>query len=136
MELKINVDETKFGELINDELSNFTKEEIHEICRDGLVKIMSNQESLQDILPKESDYWGNKIGVDKLLNEAAKKIDLSPVFAEFEKNAREYVENHYKDIIMDVMANVFVKGLSETLYASDFAQWIKNDMKCFMYPHQ
>ena len=136
MELKINVDETKFGELINDELSNFTKEEIHEICREGLMKIMSNQESLQSILPKESDYWGNKIGVDKLLNEAVKKIDLSPVFAEFEKNAREYVENHYKDIIMDVMANVLVKGLSETLYASDFAQWIKNDMRCFMYPHQ
>lgn len=136
MELKINVDETKFGELINDELSNFTEEEIHEICREGLMKIMSEQESLQSILPKESDYWGNKIGVDKLLNEAAKKIDLSPVFTEFEKNAREYVENHYKDIIMDVMANVLVKGLSETLYASDFAQWIKNDMKCFMYPHQ
>lgn len=136
MELKINVDETKFGELINDELSNFTKEEIHEICRDGLMKIMSNQESLQSILPKESDYWGNKIGVDKLLNEAVKKIDLSPVFAEFEKKAREYVENHYKNIILDVMTNVLVKGLSETLYASDFAQWIKNDMRCSMYPHQ
>ena len=136
MELKINVDETKFGELINDELSNFTEEEIHEICREGLMKIMSNQESLQSILPKESDYWGNKIGVGKLLNEAAKKIDLSPVFTEFEKKAREYVENHYKDIIMDVMVNVFVKGLSETLYASDFAQWIKDDMRCSMYPHQ
>lgn len=135
MELKINVDETKFGELINDELSNFTKEEIHEICRDGLVKIMSNQESLQNILPRESDYWGNKIGVDKLLNEAAKNIDLSPVFAEFEKRAREYVESHYKDIIMDVMTNVFVKGLSETLYTSDFAQWIRNDINCSMCPH-
>lgn len=128
MELKINVDETKFGELINNELSNFSKEEIHEICRDGLIKILSDLETLRSALPEESNYWTDKYSLRNSLNEAAGKIDLSPLFADFEKKAREYVKNNYKNLILEVMERVFVKGLSETLYQSDFANWIKCDV--------
>lgn len=128
MELKINVDETKFGELINNELSNFSKEEIHEICRDGLIKILSDPETLQSVFLDKNDYWSNEHNLKKYLNEAAGKIDLSPLFADFEKKAREYVENNYKNLILEIMERVFVKGLSETLYQSDFANWIKCDV--------
>ena len=112
MELKINVDETKFGELINDELSNFTKEEIHEICRDGLIKIMSNQDTLRDILPKKTDYWSNTVNLEYLMKNAIEKIDLSPLFADFQDMARKFIEENHKTLIMDIMRHALIDGLT------------------------
>jgi hypothetical protein len=112
MELKINVDETKFGELINDELSNFTKEEIHEICRNGLIKIMSNQDTLRYLLPEKTDYWSEKVNLNSLMKTAIEKIDLSPLFDDFQDMVRKFIEENHKTLIMDIMTHALVEGLS------------------------
>ena len=132
MELKINVDETKFGELINDELSNFTKEEIHEICRDGLIKIMSNQDTLRGMLPQQTDYWSNKVNLESLMKTAIEKIDLSPLFADFQDMVRKFIEENHKALIMDIMTHALIDGLSG--YMDKFR--INEIIQEYLYNHQ
>ena len=42
MELTINIDEKKFSELLNNQLDSFSEQELHEICRDALIKQLSD----------------------------------------------------------------------------------------------
>lgn len=133
MELKINVDETKFGQLINDELSNFTQEEIHGICRDGLIKIMSDQETLRQILPQESHYWSDYVSVNKLMKTAVEKIDMSPLFSDFEEKARGFIHDNYKNLILEVMTQALVNGLSDYMTRSGFMDIIRSEVYAHMH---
>ena len=132
MELKINVDETKFGQLINDELSNFTQEEIHEICRDGLIKIMSDQETLKRILPQESKYWSDYVSVEKLMKTAVEKIDISPLFSDFEEKARSFIHDNYKNLILEAMTQALINGLSDYMTRSSFMDIIRSEVHAHM----
>ena len=58
MEVKIVVDETKFKDVLENELEAFSKEEIHEIIRDCIIDTFKNPEFIERIFIHK-DYWGN-----------------------------------------------------------------------------
>ena len=50
MEIKIEVGEEKFKNILEKELEAFTQEELHEICRKALIQQMSDPAIFQDPL--------------------------------------------------------------------------------------
>ena len=61
MELTVNIDETKFNELIQGELQNFTQEELHEICKESFMKCLSNVDTFKTLFVERdpSSYYNN-----------------------------------------------------------------------------
>ena len=93
MELTLNVDEKKFNDLIQGELDNFSEQEIHEICKEGFMKCLSNVDTFRSLFVVKDGYWDSeKYHANDLLREAAKKVDLDPLFAGFQQKVLEYLK--------------------------------------------
>lgn len=128
MELTINIDEKKFSELLNNELDKFSEQELHEICRNGLVKQLSDPEQFAHLFVKKESgygYYGDRYCANDLLKEAAKKVDLSSLFEDFQKQVLTYLKENHDKIIKDLMADIFISGLSNHLYNSEFANQMR-----------
>lgn len=121
MELTLNVDEKKFNDLIQAELDNFSEQEIHEICKEGFMKCLSNVDTFRSLFVTKDGYYDrDSYHANDLLREAAKKVDLNPLFADFQQQVLEYLTEHHDDIIKQLMSDIFIAGFSRYLYNSEF----------------
>ena len=62
MELKIEVGEERFKDVLEEELKAFTKEELHNICRTALINVMSNPDVFRSLFVTQetnNNYWDN-----------------------------------------------------------------------------
>lgn len=121
MELTLNVDEKKFNDLIQGELDNFSEQEIHEICKEGFMKCLSNVDTFRSLFVVKDGYYDrDSYHANDLLREAAKKVDLDPLFTGFQQQVLKYLEEHHDDIIKQLMSDIFMAGFSRYLYNSEF----------------
>lgn len=121
MELTLNIDEKKFNDLIQGELDNFSEQEIHEICKEGFMKCLSNVDTFRSLFVEKDGYYNrDSYHANDLLREAAKKVDLDPLFTDFQKQVLEYLTEHHDDIIKQLMSDIFIAGFSRYLYNSEF----------------
>lgn len=121
MELTLNVDEKKFNDLIQGELDNFSKQEIHEICKEGFMKCLSNVDTFRSLFVTEDGYYNrDSYHANDLLREAAKKVDLDPLFEDFQQQVLKYLKENHDDIIKQLMSDIFIAGFSRYLYNSEF----------------
>jgi hypothetical protein len=131
MELTINIDEAKFNELIQGELNNFSEQELHEICREGFMKCLSNVDTFKTLfVERDSSYYNTyseKYYAKDLLKEAAKKVDLDPLFKDFQDQVVKYLKDNHDNIIKELMKDIFVAGLSNALYSSDLTNRIRGE---------
>ena len=130
MELTINVDEKKFSEILNNELDKFSEQELHQICRDGLIKQLSDPKKFSRLFVEKSSgygYYGEKYYANDLLKEAAKKVDLSSLFGDFQKQVLTYLKENHDKIIKELMTDIFVSGLSGYLYNSEFCNRMRTE---------
>lgn len=127
MELTVNIDEQKFNELIQGELNNFTQQELHQICKEGFMKCLSNEETFKHLFVEKDRYYGcsDTYHANDLLKEAAKKVDLDPLFKDFEEYVRKYLIEHHNDVLMDLMKEIFIAGLSKSLYHSELLENVR-----------
>ena len=126
MELTLNVDEKKFNDLIQGELDNFSEQEIHEICKEGFMKCLSNVDTFRELFVVKDGYYNrDSYHANDLLREAAKKVDLSPLFENFQEQVLEYLRKNHDDIIKELMSEIFMAGLSQYLYNSKFMDSIQ-----------
>ena len=98
MEIKINVDETKFKDVVENELNAFSKEELHEIIRECIIEALRNDNVLRNIfITPSKDWYGNyKYETpSQVMIEAAKSIDLSPAFTEIKDKMIETLKTDY-----------------------------------------
>lgn len=119
MELKIEVSDEKFEDVLKEELKAFNKEELHNICLQGLVHCIQDPEKLKTFFKKEDSYSyydDGSVDIRKLVRESANKIDFSPLFEEFKINIMNYVKEHYETLIKDMLIEVFMNGLSTYIY--------------------
>lgn len=116
MEIKINVDETMFKDVIENELNAFSKEELHEIIRECIVEALHNDSALKCLFTKpERDYWGN-YKFDKpseIMIEAAKNIDLSPAYEEIQNLMITELKENYSKLLQNIMMKTMVDGLCD-----------------------
>lgn len=114
MEVKIVVDETKFKDVLENELEAFSKEEIHEIIRDCIIDTFKNPEFIESIFISK-DYWGNP-SPSGLLENAVKNIDLSPAFKELADSISEYLKKNHKKVLENVMMRYMIDGFARNEY--------------------
>lgn len=120
MEIKIEVSEEKFKDVLRDELNSFTDEELHEICRQGLISCMSNMETMKDLLiNKEKSYYNDgSYRAKELLSQAAAKIDFSPLFKDLQQQIIDYIKVNHEKLIKDLLFEVFISGLNSNIVSS------------------
>lgn len=102
MEIKINVDETMFKDIIDKELKAFSKEELHEITRECIIEVFRNDKNIVRLFLDTSDWYGKDRPSD-LLVAAANKIDLSPAFKEIQEDMISTLKNNYKEVLEHAM---------------------------------
>ena len=115
MEVKINVDEIMFKNVIEEELKAFSKEELHEIIRECIVEALHNDNTLKNLfVTDKKDYWGNYTGTQpsSVVIEAAKNIDLSPAYKEIQEKMIKVLQTDYRNILENVMMGLMIEGIS------------------------
>ena len=102
MEIKINVDETMFKDIIDKELKAFSKEELHEIARECIIEVFRNDKKIVRLFLDTSD-WSGRDRPSYLLMSAANKIDLSPAFKEIQEDMIATLKNNHKEVLEHAM---------------------------------
>lgn len=117
MEIVINIDSNKFEEVVQKELDAFSKQELQELCRKGILNCLSNPETFKQLFINENTYYGNS--AKEILKEAAKTINFEQLFIEVQNKIIDYVRENNKDIINDIMMQIFMNGMNQYLYNND-----------------
>lgn len=111
MELKINIDETMFKDVIEKELNAFSKEELHEIIRECIVEALKNNSTLKGLFVKPKMYSYSSDEPTQVLFEAAKNIDLSPAYEEIQNMMITELKTNYSQLLQNIMMKTMVSGL-------------------------
>lgn len=111
MELKINIDETMFKDVLEKELKAFSSEELHEIIRECIVEALKTNDSLKGLFIKQKRYSYEIDEPSQLLIEAAKNINLSPAYEEIQEMMITELKTNYKKLLQNLMLKVMVDGL-------------------------
>ena len=115
MEIKINVDETMFKDVLENELNAFSKEELHEIVRECIVEALRNDITLKNIfITPEKDYWGNYTYTkpSEVMMEAARSIDLSPAYTEIKDEMIATLKKDYHGVLERAMSGLIINGIA------------------------
>lgn len=115
MEIKINVDETMFKDVLENELKAFSKEELHEIVRECIVEALRNDIMLKNIfITPEKDYWGNYqyTKPSEVMIEAARSIDLSPAYTEIKDEMITALKKDYHGVLERAMSGLIIDGIA------------------------
>ena len=113
MELKINIDETMFKDVIEKELKAFSSEELHEIIRECIVEALKTDGMLKGLFVKPKTYSYSSDEPTQVLFEAAKKIDLSPAYKEIQEIMITELKTNYKKLLENIMMKVMINGLCD-----------------------
>lgn len=126
MEIKINVDETRFKDVLENELNAFSKEELHEIIRECIIEALHNDNNLKKIFIEEGDGFYHKSKPSEVMIQAAKSIDLSPAYKEIQDKMINTLKENYHELLEKVMLSMIVNGLSNDY---EFRNRMANDVE-------
>ena len=128
MELKIDIDETKFKDVIEKELGAFTKEELHDIIKDCIVKAFNSEEIFKSFFVKQEEvgyYKELKITPGPLLVEAANSIDLTNECKDIADTLIKTLKENHKELIVDLLLRLILNGISNDY---DFQNKLKSSI--------
>lgn len=111
MELKINIDETMFKDVLEKELKAFSSEELHEIIRECIVEALKTDGTLKGLFVKPKMYSYSSDEPTQVLFEAAKNIDLSPAYEEIQSLMITELKTNYSKLLQNIMMKTMVDGL-------------------------
>lgn len=119
MEIKIEVGEERFRDVLEKELEAFSKEELHDICKKALLSQLSDPEVFRKLFVSEntSSYWNSdtKYYANDLLKEAAKSVSFEETYKQIQDDIIAYIREHHMDVIKEMVVNMFVSGLSQAI---------------------
>lgn len=113
MELKINIDETMFKDVIEKELNAFSKEELHEIIRECIAEALKTNDRFKSLFIKPKRYSYDLDEPSQVLIEAAKSINLSSAYEEIQEMMITELKTNYTKLLQNVMLQVMVNGLCD-----------------------
>lgn len=111
MELKINIDETMFKDVLEKELKAFSSEELHEIIRECIVEALKTDGILKSLFIKPKRYSYESDEASQVLFEAAKNIDLSPAYEEIQEMMITELKKNYDKLLQNIMLKTMTNGL-------------------------
>ena len=122
MEIKINIDESKFQEVLEKELGAFTQEELHSIMKDAIREYLNKEEVLKNLInQQETDCWGCVIEGTSTMEKFINNVDLSDVFAEPKEKIKQIISDDetLKKAAVEILANLF-KDRFMTAFTQDY----------------
>ena len=123
MEIKINIDESKFQEVLEKELAAFSQEEIHSIMKGAIEEYLRKDDILNGLLcTNEVDRWGSTIKGTTLLDKIIQKADFSDVFEEPKKKISEIIskDENINGVAMELLAGIF-RDRFRSAFVNDYA---------------
>ena len=122
MEIKINIDESKFQEVLEKELGAFTQEELHSIIKDAIREYLNKEEVLKNLInQQETDCWGCVIKGTSTMEKFINNVDLSDVFAEPKEKIKQIISDDetLKKAAVEILGNLF-KDRFMTAFTQDY----------------
>ena len=122
MEIKINIDESKFQEVLEKELGAFTQEELHSIMKDAIREYLNKEEVLKNLIDRqETDRWGSPVRGTSTMDKFINNVDLSDVFAEPKEKIKQIIsdDDTLKKAAVEILANLF-KDRFMTAFTQDY----------------
>ena len=124
MEIKIEVGEERFKEVLEKELEAFTPEELHDICKEALVRQLADPNVFASLFVEDrrDPYsYSQKYYANDILKEAAKQISFQETFGELQDSIVSYIKEHHMEILHDLAISMFMNGLTQaTAYNEAF----------------
>ena len=110
MEIKINIDESKFQEVLEKELEAFTQEELHEILGQAMKEYLNREDVIKTYLEKnEVDRWGSIVRGSSVMEKLIQNVNLNDVFAEPKEKIKKIIseDETLKNVAIELLANMF-----------------------------
>ena len=123
MEIKINIDESKFQEVLEKELGAFTQEELHSIMKDAIREYLNKEEILKSLInQQETDRWGSPVRGTSTMEKFVNNVDLSDVFVEPKEKIKQIISDDetLKKAAVEILANLF-KDRFMTAFTQDYS---------------
>lgn len=117
MKIEINLDETRFKNLVDEELKNFSDEEIHDILGKAISQYVMDGDVIQRLFyTKKKDYYGRETNdfeptarLEKLVN----KLDVEDMLNGVKERIQETLNRD--DIIKEMTENMFYNFIAGKL---------------------
>lgn len=136
MELKINIDETMFKDVIEKELKAFSREELHEIIREFIIEALKTDSVLKRLFVEEKRNSYGSFSHNEpssVVIEAAKNIDLSPAYKEVQEMMINELKTNYQTILQNIMLKTIINGLCSD---GNFRNNVESAVYDILYQHE
>ncbi len=136
MKIEINLDESRFRDLVDSELGKFNEEEIHAILKEAISRYVMESDVIGKLFyTKEKNYYGDETGEVKptrMLEKLVDKIDVEDTLSNV-KSAVQEVLNTDETIgkLAESLFYRFLAGrLSDLLWGGYDNSSLQNFLSC------
>lgn len=124
MEVKIQIDETRFGELLDKELEAFSKEELHDFIAEAIKQYLVDTSFVKKFFVEtrvNRNSWSSREEEvpTQLLSEAVKNLDWGPALSEIQEVFTKVLKEQTTEIIVSLMANSIANAFSAQITAGE-----------------
>jgi hypothetical protein len=117
MKLEINLDESRFKDLVDGELGKFSDEEIHDILGKAISQYVMDSDVIQRLFyVKKKDYYGNETNdfvPTSRLENIVNKLDVEDMLKDVKERVQETLNRD--DIIKEMTENMFYNFIAGKL---------------------
>ena len=109
MEVKINIESDRFKDVLENELQAFSKDEMHEILRQAIIKAID--ESGVIITKNKNLYDDERWKLGSIFEKALQNINYEELLKPIKENMIEYIEKNHSRIIENMLWNMITEKL-------------------------
>lgn len=117
MKIEINLDESRFKNLVDDELGRFTDGEIHDILHDAIRQYVMDSDVISSLFyTKKKDWSGRETGELEStyrLKEIVGKIDMEDTLNRLKNDIQTVLEED--DVIQRLAENLFYRFITNRI---------------------
>lgn len=135
MELKIVVGDDQFKDVLENGLKAFSKEELHELIREAIKKILNEDDIIRSLFVTKRISNGYVTGYEEptpLLINAAKEFNIDPAFKEIENKIIETLKTNTSHVLENLLIRMIIEGLTST---DEFKNNLHNSLRDALAAH-
>lgn len=150
MELTINVDETKFGEVLQKELDALSKEDLIGLIKDGLRQLLTGDTSkayeqsvlMKFFIEKTNSYYGSSNWrptsiLEGIIKSTTENKELwEDLVKDIQMDIIKVLKENYKEVIMNTLIKMFSETIASRVVGSnEFQASLHGVMQNSIYQH-